>query len=121
MRFALYNPNPAGRNVGDCSVRAIAKATGQSWEEAYIGLSMQGLSMCDMPSANSVWGEYLRQNGFHRELAPHNCTVMEFADMYPDGIYILALSGHVVCIKNGVLYDSWDSKNEIVLYFWTKG
>lgn len=27
--FVRYNPNPAGKNVGDCPVRAICKATGR--------------------------------------------------------------------------------------------
>ena len=44
----------------------------------------------------------------------------EFADSHPHGTYILALSGHVVCIRDCVLYDSWDSGNEIVLYFWER-
>ena len=31
--FVRYNPNPAGKNVGDCPVRAICKATGQGWHD----------------------------------------------------------------------------------------
>lgn len=74
-----------------------------------------------MPSANATWGAYLRRHGFQRELAPEDTTVAEFADAHPNGTYILALSGHVVCIQDGLLYDSWDSGNEIVLYFWKRG
>ena len=59
MGFSYFNPNPAGQKVGDCTVRAIAKATGKSWDEVYIGLCLQGLIMGDLPSANSVWGAYL--------------------------------------------------------------
>ena len=36
------------------------------------------------------------------------------------GTYILALSGHVVCVQDGVIYDSWNSENEIPLYYWVK-
>ena len=120
MRFIKYNPNPAHRNVSDCSVRALSKALDQSWEETYIGLAIQGLLMSDMRHANSSWGAYLKRKGFVRDMAPENMTVSEFADEFNRGTYILALSGHVVCIKNGVLFDSWDSGDEIVLYFWTK-
>ena len=75
MGFSYFNPNPAGQKVGDCTVRAIAKATGKSWDEVYIGLCLQGLIMGDLPSANSVWGAYLRQQRacfvcFHRPGAP---------------------------------------------------
>lgn len=73
-----------------------------------------------MPSANATWGAYLRRHGFQRELAPEDTTVAEFADAHPNGTYILALSGHVVCIQDNTLYDSWDSSREIVLYFWRK-
>ena len=29
------NPNPVGRETGDCVIRAVAVATGQSWRETY--------------------------------------------------------------------------------------
>lgn len=73
MGFSYFNPNPAGQKVGDCTVRAIAKATGKSWDEVYIGLCLQGLIMGDLPSANSVWGAYLRQHGFTRNVMPNTC------------------------------------------------
>lgn len=37
-----------------------------------------------------------------------------------DGIYVLALQGHVVCVIDGVYYDSWDSGREVPLYYWQK-
>ena len=60
MGYASYNPNPTKKQVGDCAVRAIAKATGQSWAEAYSALALQGYWMGDLPNANSVWGAYFR-------------------------------------------------------------
>ena len=50
MGWVKYNENPQRRNVGDCTVRAIAKATGKSWEEVYMGLSAEGYLRKDMPS-----------------------------------------------------------------------
>lgn len=29
-----YNPNPTGRNVDDCAVRAVSKALNTDWETA---------------------------------------------------------------------------------------
>ena len=60
MAFIFFNPNPAGKFVGDCVIRAISKATGQSWEKTYIGIVEKGLNMRDMPSANRVWAAYLK-------------------------------------------------------------
>lgn len=119
-----YNPNPAGARVGDCTVRAISKATGQSWEKTYAGLCVQGFESCDMPSANHVWGAYLRKHGFRRHALPDTCpdcyTVVEFCREHPHGLYVLAISGHVVCVCEGDYYDSWDSGSEIPSFFWAK-
>ena len=118
------NMNEWGRNVGDCTVRAISKATGQTWRETYLELALKGLEVGDMPSSNAVWGAYLRSIGFSRHIVPDTCpdcyTVSDFAHDHPNGTYILALSGHVVCVIGGDYYDSWDSGNEIVVYYWCK-
>ena len=120
-----HNENPGGRNVGDCTVRAISTALGQDWETTYAGLALQGYLMGDMPSANHVWGAYLRSRGFDRDMISNSCpdcyTVADFAAEHPHGIYILALSGHVVCLQDGVIYDTWHSEHETVLYYWQKG
>lgn len=124
MGFSYLNLNPFGRQVGDCTVRAIARATGKTWDETFIGLCLQGLTMGDMPSANSVWGAYLRQQGFTRNVVPNTCpdcyTVAEFAHDHPHGVYVLALSSHVVCVEDGKYFDSWDSGSEIPLFYWEK-
>lgn len=120
MRFEHYNPNPCGKNIGDCTVRALSKALSQTWERTFAGLCVEGFLLGDMPSSNVVWGSYLRRKGYRRSLAPEDVTVAEFTDSHPNGTYILALSGHVVCVADNVLYDTWDSGNEIVLYFWQK-
>ena len=76
--WARHNENPDGRNVGDCTVRAISTALKQNWETTYVGLSLQGFLMGDMPSANHVWGAYLREMGFRRAVIPDECP-----DCYP--------------------------------------
>ena len=40
--FIRYNANPQGKNVGDCTVRAISKALGKEWGEVYTGLGLEG-------------------------------------------------------------------------------
>ena len=119
-----HNENPGGRNVGDCTVRAISTALGQDWETTYAGLALQGYLMGDMPSANHVWGAYLRSRGFDRDMISNSCpdcyTGADFPAEHPHGIYILALSGHVVCVQNGDWIDTWDSGGEIPLYYWHK-
>lgn len=122
--YVSYNGNPQLNNVIDCTVRAISKALNQSWEETYIGLCIEGFVLCDMPSANHVWGSYLKSKGFTRKIIPENCpidyTVRDFARDNPEGIYILALSGHVVAVVDGDYLDTWDSGDEIPVYYWER-
>ncbi|MCX4373790.1 MAG: hypothetical protein OSJ58_18620 [Dysosmobacter sp.] len=125
MSYAYYQPNPAGKSVGDCTVRAISKALGQAWEETYVGLALEGFKRGDLPNADSVWGPYLQRHGFRRHLIPDDglgaYTVADFAAGNPQGIFILSMPGHhVVTVKDGVIYDSWDSGNEDPAYYWTK-
>lgn len=125
MSYAYYQPNPAGKSVGDCTVRAISKALGQTWEETYIGLALEGFSRGDLPNADSVWGPYLKDHGFNRYWIPDDCpdcyTVDRFAKEHPKGIFVLSMPGkHVVTVDDGVIYDAWDSRNEVPTYFWTK-
>ena len=120
--WVKYNPNPTGRNVGDCAVRAISKALKIDWEDAYSLISANGYAMGDMPSSDSVWGSVLRQNGFYRKAIPNTCpecyTARDFANDNPHGTFVLGFGGHVATVYNGNLYDSWDSSNEIPVYVW---
>lgn len=118
--FVRYNPNPKNAKVGDCPVRAIAKAEDIGWEQAYSELALQGFIMADMPNANAVWGEWLKGKGYKRKFLEDFTTVKQFCADHQYGTYVLALQGHVVCAENGNHYDSFDSGNETVLYFWTK-
>lgn len=117
-----YNPNPTGRNVGDCAVRAIAVALNIDWEDAYAMIVENGYAMGDMPSADSVWGAVLRQNGFYRKAIPNTCpdcyTAEDFCRDNPYGIFVLAFGGHVATVVNGDLYDSWNSSQMIPVYVW---
>ena len=117
-----YNPNPTGRNVGDCAVRAVAKALDTDWETAYTMIIDNGYKMGDMPSSDSVWGSVLREHGFYRKAIPNKCpdcyTVRDFCIDNPFGVYVLGFGGHVATVINGNLYDSWNSSNEIPVYVW---
>lgn len=114
MPYSNYNPNPSGRSVGDCTIRAVAKSMDMDWETAYAVLCAAGMQAKDLPNADHVWGGYLRHHGFVRELIDDGCTVAEFADCHPEGTYVLSMPGrHVVAVVDGVYYDSWDSGNEI--------
>lgn len=122
--FVQYNPNPQGNYVGDCVIRAIAKVTEKDWDSTYLAVAMQGFAMKDMPSANHIWGAYLKSQGFRQYALPNTCpdcyTVQDFCEDYPSGVYLLATGSHVIAVENGNYFDSWDSGSEIPIYYWKR-
>jgi hypothetical protein len=122
--YVEYNPNPKQKRVGDCVIRAICKATEQEWEKVYIQLCLQGLKMSDMPSSNAVWGSYLKSRGFLQVTIPNTCpdcyTIKDFCEEHPQGIYVLGTGNHACCIKDGCLYDAWDSSQETPVYYFRR-
>ena len=124
MFYVYYNPNPLKLSVGDCVIRAISCALNQTWKETYLKIITQGFIMYDMPSANRVWGEFLKSQGFKKYQIPDTCpdcyTIRDFCYEHPTGTYILGTGEHVVCVKNGHYFDSWDSGNEIPIYYFKR-
>jgi hypothetical protein len=123
--YMYFNNNPLGRRtVGDCSVRAVSKALGVSWDEAHDMLADMSKQMGTIMNDNDVISAVLRMHGFYRENLPctnRDCyTVREFANHNPLGTYVVGTGSHVVCIIDGDYYDSWPSGDESVIYFWTK-
>lgn len=121
--WEYYNPNPIEATVGDCAVRAIARALGMTWEDAYAALATNGFVMANMPSSDIVWGATLREHGFTRHMIPDTCpdcyTVSEFLDEHPRGTYVLKSEGHVCTAIDGVAYDTWNSLHKNPFYYWT--
>ena len=124
MSYVYYNPNPLKLSVGDCTIRAISCALNISWIKTYILLTAQGLKMYDMPSANRVWGQLLKEKGFKKYQIPDTCpdcyTINDFCYDNPYGIFVVGTGEHVVCIKNGYYFDSWDSGMEIPIYYFKR-
>lgn len=124
MAFVYLNPNPEKRLSIDCTVRAISIVLGEDWEEAYMGIALEGLFLHDMPSSNKVWGSYLVRKGFMKTLVPNVCpdccTLSQFCKDHPTGTYLVNTDQHVVAVVGGDYYDTWDSGDEIVNHYWTK-
>ena len=123
MSYIYFNPNPLGKSVGDCVIRAVSKLTGQDWETVYLGIATTGYELCDMPSSNAVWATYLKRHNYRRSLVPDTCpncyTVQDFCHDNPQGKFLLATGSHVVTVVDGNYYDAWDSGDEVPIYYWS--
>lgn len=122
--YVEYNPNPDRKLVDDCVIRAICKITNKDWEQVYTELMVEGLEVHDWPMKNYVWGRYLSNNDFTKHLLPDTCpfcyTTKHFCNDHPIGSYILATGTHVIAVVNGDYYDTWDSGDEVPVYYWKR-
>ena len=124
MSYIEYNPNPLGLSTGDCVIRAISKVTRQDWKQTYVELIIEGYAMADMPSSNRVWAQLLKRYGFRQRLLPMDCPncfrVKDFCLANPKGEFVVATGDHVVAVINGNYYDSWDSGEELLSYYFER-
>ena len=120
-RFIRKNENPHNILVDDCVIRAISTATGQSWDDIYLDLMMEGFKEKNFPNYNSIWWTYLERKGYKRKMIPDTCpmcyTLKQFVRDYPKGIYIVGDGSHVVAVVDGFYLDTWNSGNMSVLYY----
>ena len=108
--FRYYNANPRGRNVNDCTVRAISLATGRSWDETFAELSDFAQSQAIMPDEVLYIDEYLERRYEKvcgcRQFYP--ITVGDFVKENPYGIFLITMAGHITCAIDGCIYDTFD-------------
>ena len=80
--------------------------------------------MYDMPSSNSVWNAYMIESGFAKSVIPNTCpdcyTIIDFCNDHRLGEYLVATGSHVVAVINGDYYDTWDSGDEVPIYYYER-
>lgn len=117
-RFVYYQPNKKDLkdNFGDCQIRALSKALGCSWLDAFD----MAISVCrdewvslifDAPIP--VRSRMLDKLGFDyhgvsNKKGSKRPTVDNFAKDHPIGTYILGIAHHEVAVVDGKYYDTWD-------------
>lgn len=124
--YVYYNPNPnkSASKKNDCVVRAISRVLNKRWTRVYDELSSLGRRLGDWGCYFTVWGPYLRERGFKKYTIPNYCpdcyTIADFARDNPYGSFLVATDSHVVAVVDGDIYDSWDSSNEVPIFYLTK-
>ncbi len=103
-------------DTGDCVTRAIAIATGLSYEEVYeamaAGCAEQGMARSARNGVpRKVYDPYLKALGWTwvpTMQIGQGCTVHLTPDELPGGNIIVRLSKHVAAVIDGVLHDNHD-------------
>ena len=114
--YKFYNNNALGLFKNDCTIRAIATATNNTWDDTYEHLSniaqLQGTMMDDRDFIRNYLDErYKRVKDIPR-------LVGEVAWKYRDNIILVTMPGHIVCCKYGTLLDTYDCRNFEAEYCW---
>lgn len=123
MAYVYFCNNPRKKCIiGDCVIRAISCALNRSWDSVYIDLAAEGFAMKDLASSNEVWSRYLLNEGFRKYSVSDDkpLTIEEFSDIFRHGTYLVCTGTHVVCVKNGNYYDTWQSGQEQIEFYFEK-
>ena len=114
--WKYYNANVKSNFVNDCVVRAISKAEGKTWDEAYEELSdlaqEKGILLDDV---NFV--EPLLDSKYER-VCYKNKYVGDFIMENSKGTYLITMFGHITCSIDGVIYDTFDCRDRIMWCAW---
>lgn len=116
MGFKYYNANAVNRYTDDCVVRAISCATDKSWDYVYDYLSdlaqYEGTLLDQRQFVRNYLDKtYQRLNGIYG-------TVGEVSARFPTSVLLITMRGHIVCSKNGVIYDTFDCRDREVENVW---
>lgn len=125
-------------NVGDCVTRAIANATGLDYKVIYdrlnalakserTGKRKRGKSNSRDGVYKNTFKKYLEELGWtwHPTMQiGQGCKVHLCEEELPKGTLIVSVSKHLTCVKDGVLYDTYDCTRDgmrCVYGYWTEG
>ena len=127
--YHFINVNPKGKFVGDCVIRAIALACGQSWETTIREMTELGIKHGYEVNDQKLYPKYLELKGFKEMKEPRTSnntkiTVRDFIDDR-DGFAINTIvmnvgSHHVSCIKDNKVNDTWDCSRNTMHKYWVK-
>lgn len=123
--FHFHNENPKGHRTGDCVIRAIARASGNSWDVTLAGLFIVGYRIKSELAWKDCYEKYLEEQGWNKGKQPRKpdgdkYTVGEWAQLHPNQTYIISVANHLTCIIDGKCNDIWNCTGKTVLNYWTK-
>ena len=127
LYFHYYNANSHGHITTDCVIRAISTVMEQPWEVTYDDLVDLGRKYGRLPNDRVIMNKYLVKNGFVKMKEPRNLDnrkyrVCEYIKDINNSLTAIASLGnqHVAAIVDGVVYDTWDSSNEVLHTYYVK-
>lgn len=114
--YKYYNANAVNRFTDDCVIRAISCATNKSWDYVYDYLSDIAQYEGTLLDKRDFVRNYLDRT--YQRLYDVNGTVGYVSSLFPNNTILITMKGHIVCSKNGVIYDTFDCRDRNVESVW---
>lgn len=114
--YKYYNANALNKYEDDCVIRAISCATGKSWDYVYDYLSDIAQYEGTLFDKRDFVINYLDRT--YKRLPAIYGSVGRISAMFPHNTVLITMRGHIVCSKNGVIYDTFDCRDREVEYVW---
>ena len=123
--FIKHNENPKGRKTSDCTTRAIAKATGMSYDTVLLAQYGRALKTKYFLNDTKITNAILTEFGFEEvkvkvQRGQSRQTVRQLTDAHPHDTLVISVAGHLTCAVDGCIYDIWDCGYKSVYKYWIK-
>lgn len=119
MKYKFLNLNPLGEIEEDCVTRAISLGINEEYWKVREKLELIA-KLFECEELCVCCYHHLLDDVYklHKISNCDGMTIEEFAWYHPIGTYILRVDGHLTCLIDNVLYDTWDCRKEIVDIAW---
>ena len=123
--FTYYNANPKGKITCDCVTRAICTALDEPYNDVLKEMFEMQFETGYEYTDKKCTEKYLKSKGWVKMKQPRKSdntkyTGKEFCKIYK-GTCVANIGGnHMVCIKNGKVYDIWDSTDRCIGNYWVR-
>ncbi len=108
-----------GKREEDCVVRAITLASGLPYAEVEEKLYMTGQLLNCHRLCIACYRMFIENVlGYKPMKNVESLFVGEFADKFSYGTYLIRVDGHITTFIDGVIYDLFDCRSEIVTDAW---
>lgn len=118
--FALHNENPRGKKTTDCVVRAIARATGDSWATVLRQLCSVAETTGWFVNEKRCEDMVLLAHGFTKVKQPRKPDGKKYTigelDQLCDcgGPVVVRCAHHLTVVVGGKVLDTWDCRGKTI-------
>lgn len=129
QHWEIFQPNPTepkySSTKGDCVIRAVCAALDIDWLDAFDILTEHARETYTLPNDPDVVARVLAKYGFvkvsvKREKGKKAPTPNALAEQFPDKVFVCRLSHHMVCVRGGKYWDTWQSGDKTIYNYYVK-